>query len=130
MTDNKRRRLCGGVDPEETLWVIDVGDGLAQIDSVPFFLYNVSLGDWVTVTQQDGERIGPTWKKSGNRTIRIMARREVSGQFDGFLTETALVVEAPGPGLYAISVPLRCRDRFARDPSGLVSAQPAPLGVR
>jgi hypothetical protein len=67
----------------ESLWVRKVGNNLCELLSIPFFAYNISLGDIVACsTDDDGEGlfIDKVVKKSGNRTVRVAFKAPEGGK--------------------------------------------------
>ena len=56
----------------EQLWVKQHGDDLFEICCIPFFLYDLALGDKVRVVEQDGRRVFEgAIEASGHHTFRI-----------------------------------------------------------
>jgi hypothetical protein len=66
----------------ESIWVRKVRGKLYEVMAVPFFAYNISLGDIVSCsTDDDGEGlfIDKVVKKSGNRTVRVAFKSPEGG---------------------------------------------------
>lgn len=62
----------------ESVWAIK-NDNLYIIDSIPFFIYNVSLGDLVSIKERDGELwFNKIEQQSKNSTIRVYCPSEIS----------------------------------------------------
>jgi len=61
----------------ESLWGIQQGAGVCELDNTPFYLYGVSKGDWV-LTGADGHELIATRvvRQSGHSTLRVFAERE------------------------------------------------------
>ena len=62
-------------DPDigyENLWASRINENRYRIESIPFFIYGVSLGDIVIVTPDDEGHLqfGRVVKRSGHRTLR------------------------------------------------------------
>jgi hypothetical protein len=57
----------------ETLWAIRVGDGLFQIDNIPFFAHGIAVNDIVSATPEEGVfRYKEVVRPSGHGTIRLI----------------------------------------------------------
>jgi len=100
-----------GYPPEtiESCWANDLGDNQFEINNIPFFIKNLSLGDIVkTVTQPDGMlEYSNTVKHSKNSTIRIIFHEQ--NQITIALNHlNSLGVSYEGshiPNLYAFNIP-------------------------
>jgi hypothetical protein len=61
----------------ESLWGIETVSGTYRIDNLPFYVYDISLGDEVSVYMEKKELIFDCLlKKSSNSTIRIFSKNE------------------------------------------------------
>ncbi|MYV96822.1 DUF4265 domain-containing protein [Streptomyces sp. SID3343] len=63
----------------ESLWAVDVGEGLVRIDNVPFFVRDLALGDIVRtrVDSEDGRlHFRERLRWSGNCTVRVIPFRD------------------------------------------------------
>src|SRR3954452_4555893 len=58
----------------EAVWSEVISDNLVQIDNVPWFVDDVSVGDWFTTCTGPDGRLRPVEKvrSSGNCTIRVL----------------------------------------------------------
>ncbi|MDY7233259.1 DUF4265 domain-containing protein [Hyalangium rubrum] len=57
----------------ETLWAIRVGNGLFQIDNIPFFVHGIAVNDIVSATPEEGVfRYKEVVQPSGHGTIRLI----------------------------------------------------------
>lgn len=57
----------------EGLWAIPVGEGLFQLDNIPFFANEVALGDVVSAVPEGGElRFQKVVRPSGHSTLRLI----------------------------------------------------------
>lgn len=59
----------------ETPWAAPIGDGVYELDNLPFFAYGISLGDRFLAEPIDGDprpHFVRIVRKSGNRTIRVI----------------------------------------------------------
>jgi hypothetical protein len=61
----------------EGLWAIPLGEGLFQIDNIPFFATCIALGDVVSATSERGElRYREVVRPSGHSTLRLLIHDE------------------------------------------------------
>jgi hypothetical protein len=61
----------------ESLWGIETVSGTYRIDNLPFYVYEISLGDEVSAYMKEKELIfNCLLKKSSNSTIRIFSKNE------------------------------------------------------
>ena len=61
----------------ETPWARVVGDGLYELDNLPWYAYGISLGDRFEGEMVPGDprpHVGRIVAKSGNRTLRIILK--------------------------------------------------------
>ncbi len=56
----------------ETLWAVRVGDGLFQIDNIPFFVHGIAVNDIVSATPEEIFRYKEVVRPSGHGTIRLI----------------------------------------------------------
>ena len=92
----------------EGLWASSVGEGLFQIDNVPFFAKGIAWGDIVSATTEHDElRFRQVVRPSGHSTLRLMLYDE--GEFPSvrkFLEELGCAIERSHiPGLISVDVP-------------------------
>lgn len=102
-------------DPDvgyENLWATDIGNGLYRIESVPFFVYGISVGDIVSAKPDADGRLEfvAVESTSKNRTLRARAEGfAVTDQKGKNLTEKldslGCKTETLKPRVIAISVP-------------------------
>ncbi len=61
----------------ESMWGIQRGAGVYELDNTPCYLYGVSKGDWV-LTRADAHELIATAvvRQSGHSTLRVFAERE------------------------------------------------------
>ena len=58
---------------EESLWVLPMGEGLFQVDNIPFFAWELALGDVVTAEPEEGMwRFRKVVRRSGHATLRLI----------------------------------------------------------
>ncbi|MEY9331676.1 hypothetical protein ABH911_001987 [Pseudomonas protegens] len=61
----------------ESMWGIQRGADVYQLDNTPYYLYGVSKGDWVLTRAEAHERIATgVVRQSGHSTLRVFAERE------------------------------------------------------
>lgn len=57
----------------ERLWARSLEDGYFEIDNIPFFVRDISLGDVVSARNQEGEwEFAELIRASGNSTLRVI----------------------------------------------------------
>ena len=57
----------------ETLWAIEVGEGLFKIDNVPFFVLGIAVEDVVSAVPEEGVfRFKEVVQSSGHSTLRVV----------------------------------------------------------
>jgi hypothetical protein len=97
----------------ESLWVRKLRGRQFRLAAIPFYAYNMSLGDIVRCVPDDeglGLFIEEVVKKSGNRTVRVAFWAEKAGnhpeaiKFRDFLKENGLRWDYNGVRLFAINV--------------------------
>ena len=77
----KLKRDSSGYPPlsHEGIWAKKVGESLYEIDNIPFFVFDVAVGDVVRVEVVDGElRFTEVVTRSRNSTLRFFAKSEES----------------------------------------------------
>jgi hypothetical protein len=92
----------------EGLWAIPVGEGLFQIDNIPFFAQEIALGDVVSAIPEGGElRFQQVVRPSGHRTLRlIIYDKEQVPAVRKLLEERGCASEGSHiPGLISVDVP-------------------------
>lgn len=102
-------------DPDvgyENLWAANMGNGFYRIESVPFFVYGISVGDVVSATPDSDGRLTFEAVKhsSNNRTLRARAEGFVvtdqkCKDLTKELNSLGCTTETLKPRVIAISVP-------------------------
>lgn len=92
---------------EENLWCFKTPNGSFIVDNIPFYIYDISLGDEISIIQKDCDFIFQSiYKKSQNSTLRLYfddIRREVVKQQ---LIQMGCRIEGSNiPSLFAVNVP-------------------------
>lgn len=95
----------------ETVWCIDLGNGLFKLDNVPFYARDVAVGDVVRAASADGGLVAvEVVRRGGHSTYRIITLDPTLGQ-EQFLERwrpldaLGCSFEGNGSGLFAIDVP-------------------------
>lgn len=98
---------------QEEIWAFDCGSDEYEVDSVPFFAYNISIGDIVLAPKDDISK-KPTFQrvvqKSGNNTIRLLfdlsqtPLNEISAMLSQ-LREYGCGYEGYNDSYYSINIP-------------------------
>ncbi len=92
----------------EGLWARPLGEGLFQIDNVPFFATGIAFGDVVSaVSEQQELRFREVVRPSGHSTLRLIVydEKEVSS-VQALLEKLGCVIERSHiPGLISVDVP-------------------------
>jgi hypothetical protein len=98
----------------EQLWVKRHGEELFEICCIPFFLYDLALGDKVRVAEQDGRRVMEgAVEFSGHHTFRawfgdssqatakdeVLRELERRGCLYEWFSENLLAIDAPNDGV-------------------------------
>lgn len=65
----------GGGDNYEQLWTKRVGEDRFEICCIPFFVYDLALGDVVRADARTGYVIRSVEQRSGNGVVRIAVKR-------------------------------------------------------
>ena len=67
----------------ESMWAVDLGDDLYEIRNVPFYAYNLNVGDVVFATADSPDlkpEVRRVVRRSGHRTMRLFFASEESGR--------------------------------------------------
>lgn len=101
-------------DPDvgyENLWATRMNDRRYRIESIPFFIYGISVGDVITATPDKEGRLQfrRVVKRSGHRTLRARSDSFVRSavyrkKVIGALKKLGSEIEVLGPRLLAIDV--------------------------
>ncbi|MCY1083180.1 DUF4265 domain-containing protein [Archangium lansingense] len=92
----------------EGLWALPVGEGLFQIDNVPFFAVGIAYGDIVSATAEQQElRFREVVRPSGHSTLRLIIYEEKDiPSVRALLEELGCSIERSHiPGLISVDVP-------------------------
>ncbi len=92
----------------EGLWALPVGEGLFQIDNVPFFARGIAHGDIVSATFEQQElRFQEVVRPSGHSTLRLIIYDEKDiPSVRALLEELGCSIERSHiPGLISVDVP-------------------------
>lgn len=99
-------------DGEERVWAVPLDGGRYRIDNVPFFAYNVSVGDVVEAPGPDRVPLAHrVVRRSGHRTIRVAFEEpeglegEAARAFVAELERLGCGYEGFEPMLLAVDVP-------------------------
>jgi hypothetical protein len=92
----------------EQLWTRRVGEDLFEIWCIPFFAYDLALGDVVRATAEDGV-IRSVESRSGNGVVRVAVKRreevdELHLRIHDLLGRLEYLCEWFAPGYVAVSV--------------------------
>ena len=93
---------------EESLWVLPLGEGLFQVDNIPFFAWDIALGDVVAAELEEGMwRFRKVVHRSGHATLRLIIYdvAEVPAVIERFAMLGCLSERSHIPGLIALDVP-------------------------
>jgi hypothetical protein len=92
----------------ESVWALPVGEGLFQIDNIPFFATEIAIGDVVSAIHDGGElRFQKVVQPSGHSTLRLIIydKSEVP-TVRRLLEERGCTSEGSHiPGLISVDVP-------------------------
>jgi hypothetical protein len=99
----------GSGDKFEQLWSEKVGEGLFEICCIPFFVYDLALGDVVRAEAESGCLVRSVARRSGNGVVRVAVKRRedvepVHDRLHDLLARTKYLCEWFAPGYVAISV--------------------------
>lgn len=92
----------------ESLWALPKGEGLFQVDNIPFFATGVAVGDLVSATPEEGAfRFQDVVQASGHSTLRlaISEAADVPAVRALFEQKGCSVEQSHLPRLIAIDVP-------------------------
>ena len=92
----------------ESLWALPKGDGLFQVDNIPFFATGVAVGDIVLATQEEGAILfQEVVQASGHSTLRVAISEagDVPAVRALFEQKGCSVEQSHLPRLIAVDVP-------------------------
>ena len=92
----------------ENLWAVPVGEGLFQIDNIPFFAQSIALRDIVAASPEEGLlRFKEVVQPSGHSTVRLILydEAEVPKVLERFKQLGCESERSHIPGLIAFDVP-------------------------
>jgi hypothetical protein len=93
---------------EESLWVRPLGEGLFQVDNIPFFAWDIALEDVVAADPEESVwRFRQIVRRSGHATLRLIIYdvAEVPAVIERFTRMGCLGERSHIPGLVALDVP-------------------------
>lgn len=93
---------------EESLWVLPMEGGLFQVDNIPFFAWDLALGDVVAAEPEEGVwRFKRVIRRSGHATLRLLLYdvAEVPTAIERFARLGCLSERSHIPGLIVLDVP-------------------------
>lgn len=102
----------------EQLWTRRVGDDLFEICCIPFFAYDLALGDVVRADSESGFVIRSVARRSGNGVARVAIVRsedveDVHSRLHELIARTEYLCEWFAPGYVAIDLePGRSHDEL------------------
>ncbi|UKA62759.1 DUF4265 domain-containing protein [Arthrobacter sp. FW306-04-A] len=108
----------GGGDSFEQLWTERVGDDRFELSCIPFFAYDMALGDVVRAEAATGYVIQSVVQRSGNGVVRVAVKRPedvdaVHLRLHDLLGRLEYLCEWFAPGYVAISLePGRSHEEF------------------
>lgn len=108
----------GGGDSFEQLWTKRVGDDRFELCCIPFFAYDMALGDVVRAEAATGYVIQSVVQRSGNGVVRVAVKRPenvnaVHLRLHDLLGRLEYLCEWFAPGYVAISLePGRSHEEF------------------
>ncbi|MDQ0028773.1 DUF4265 domain-containing protein [Arthrobacter bambusae] len=99
----------GGSDTFEQLWTKRVGDDHFELCCIPFFAYDMALGDVVRAEAATGYVIQSVVQRSGNGVVRVAVKRPedvntVHPRLHDLLGRLEYLCEWFAPGYVAISL--------------------------
>jgi hypothetical protein len=99
----------GGGDSFEQLWTKRVGDDRFELCCIPFFAYDMALGDIVRAEAATGYVIQSVAQRSGNGVVRVAVKRiedvnAVHPHLHDLLSRLAYLCEWFSPGYVAVSL--------------------------
>jgi hypothetical protein len=89
----------------EQLWTRQLSDDTFEVCCIPFFVYDVALGDVVQTSPRGGRKyvLSRVVKPSGRYVFRVhFKRRDVGGTVADELTELGALLEWSSPSLLAV----------------------------
>jgi hypothetical protein len=92
----------------ESLWVIPTGEGLFEVDNIPFFAWGLALEDVVAAEPEEGVwRFKEVVRHSGHATVRLIVYdvAEAPAILERFTRLGCLSERSHIPGLIAVDVP-------------------------
>jgi hypothetical protein len=92
----------------ESLWALPKGEGLFQIDNIPFFATGVAWGDIISASQEEGAfRFQEIVQPSGHSTLRVAISEaaDVPAVRALFAQKGCSVEQSHLPRLVAVDVP-------------------------
>tara|TARA_A200000113_G_scaffold87731_1_gene78298 strand:- start:1666 stop:2145 length:480 start_codon:yes stop_codon:yes gene_type:complete len=97
----------------ETMWAIDLGNNLYQLDNLPFYAYGISWHDKFKAEKQNEQgfaKFKEVTEKSGNKTLRLIFTEEdldtrTAEQILENITEIGCSFEGATASYYTINVP-------------------------
>lgn len=93
---------------EESMWVRPLGEGLFQVDNIPFFASDIALEDVVAADPEKGVwRFRQVVRRSGHATLRLIIYdvAEVPAVIERFARLGCISERSHIPGLIALDVP-------------------------
>lgn len=106
------RAIVDDVGPGENfeqLWSKRVGDDLFEICCIPFFVYDIALGDVVQADPESGHVIRSVVRRSGNGVARVAVKRRedieaLHEDLHGLTARLGYLCEWFAPGYFAINL--------------------------
>lgn len=108
----------GEGDNFEQLWTKRVGDDRFELSCIPFFAYDMALGDVVRADAATGYVVQDVLERSGNGVVRVAVKRPqdvdaVHRRLHDLLGRLEYLCEWFAPGYVAVSIePGRSHDEF------------------
>lgn len=108
----------GGGGNFEQLWTKRVGDDRFQLSCIPFFAYDMALGDVVRADEASGYVVQGVVERSGNGVVRVAVKRPqdvdaVHRRLHDLLVGFEYLCEWFAPGYVAVSIePGRSHDEL------------------
>jgi hypothetical protein len=108
----------GGAENFEQLWTKRVGDDLFELSCIPFFAYELALGDVVRADEATGYVIQGVVERSGNGVVRVAVPLPedvdaIHRRLHDLLGRLEYLCEWFAPGYVAVSVdPGRSHEEF------------------
>jgi hypothetical protein len=92
----------------ETLWALEVGEGLFKVDNIPFFVLGIAVGDVVSAVPEEGVfRFKEVVQPSDHSTIRVVVHNpdDVPAVRDLFMRMGCSTERSHLSSLIALDVP-------------------------